>query len=137
MEGGGDDVPSVQSQVVFTSSIAGFSRSAMSTPSYAASKAALTHLTKHSSSTLARFGIRVNALAPGLFPSELAKGLIGDRDPGKESPDDPRFIPARRWGGDEEIAGTILYLASRAGSYCNGTILVMDGGRLAAMPSSY
>jgi NAD(P)-dependent dehydrogenase (short-subunit alcohol dehydrogenase family) len=72
-----------------------------------------------------------------VFPTELAKGLIGDRDPGKEAADDPRFIPARRFGGDEEMAGTLLYLASRAGSFCNGMVLMMDGGRSSVMLSSY
>lgn len=72
-----------------------------------------------------------------MFPSELASGLIGSRDPGTESSDDPRFIPAKRFGGEEEMAGTILYLASRAGSYCNGMVLVNDGGRLAVMLGSY
>lgn len=72
-----------------------------------------------------------------MFPSELAQSLIANRDPGKEDSEDPRFIPARRFGGDEEMAGTILYLASRAGSYCNGTVLLNDGGRLGMMPSSY
>ncbi|KAK4674158.1 hypothetical protein QC763_117980 [Podospora pseudopauciseta] len=133
----GSDVPSVQSQVIVTSSIAAFSRHPASKPAYAASKAAVLHLAKQASSNLARFGIRVNALAPGLFPSELASGLIGSRDPGTESSDDPRFIPARRFGGEEEMAGTILYLASRAGSYCNGMVLVNDGGRLAVMLGSY
>ncbi|KAK0659428.1 hypothetical protein QBC41DRAFT_262423 [Cercophora samala] len=133
----GSDVPSVQSQVIVTSSIAAYSRHPASKPAYAASKAAILHLTKQTSSNLARFGIRANALAPGLFPSELASGLIGNRDPGTESTDDPRFIPARKFGGDEEMAGTVLYLASRAGSFCNGMVLVNDGGRLAVMLGSY
>lgn len=72
-----------------------------------------------------------------MFPSDIAQGLIGDRDPSTEDHTDPRFIPAKRFGGDEEIAGTLLYLASRAGAYCNGSVLMMDGGRLAMMPSSY
>lgn len=72
-----------------------------------------------------------------MFPTELAETLIGDRDPSQESPDDSRFIPARRFGTDEEMAGTILYLAGRAGAYCNGAIMLIDGGRVAAMPSSY
>ncbi|KAK4179546.1 hypothetical protein QBC36DRAFT_298338 [Triangularia setosa] len=133
----GSDVPSIQSQVIVTSSIAAYSRMSASKPAYAASKAAILHLTKQASSNLARFGIRANALAPGLFPSELASGLIGSRDPGTESTDDPRFIPARKFGGDEEMAGTVLYLASRSGSYCNGVVLVNDGGRLAVMLGSY
>lgn len=61
----GSDVPAIQSQVIVTSSIAAFSRMPMSPPAYAASKAAVLHLTKHASSNLAKFGIRVNALAPG------------------------------------------------------------------------
>lgn len=168
----GSDAPAVQSQVIFTSSIAAFSRAVPSTPAYAGSKAALMHLTKHSCSALAKYSIRVNALAPGckytpspltttshtspmaslaciasqtnglafsllVYPSDLAAGLIGDRDPSKEPFEDPRFIPARKFGGDEEMGGTVLYLASRAGSFCNGLILVNDGGRLGVMPAAY
>ncbi|ESA42310.1 NAD(P)-binding protein [Neurospora crassa] len=133
----GSNVPSVQSQIIVTASIAGFSRKTVSTPAYGSSKAAMIYLTKQASSALAPYGIRANALAPGLFPSELAAGLIGNRDPGTESFESPHFIPVRKFGGEEEMAGTILYLASRAGSFCNGLILVNDGGRLSVMPSSY
>jgi NAD(P)-dependent dehydrogenase (short-subunit alcohol dehydrogenase family) len=63
--------------------------------------------------------------------------MIGDRKPEEEAFEDPRFIPARRFGGEEEMAGVILYLASRAGSFCNGLVLVADGGRLGVMTSSY
>lgn len=72
-----------------------------------------------------------------VFPSDLAAGMIGERKPEEEGPDDPRFIPARRFGGEEEMAGMILYLASRAGSFCNGLMLVADGGRLGVMEASY
>ncbi|KAK0714181.1 hypothetical protein B0T26DRAFT_719775 [Lasiosphaeria miniovina] len=130
-------VPSVQSQVVYTSSISGYSRDGLtSPPAYASSKAAVLHLTKLSSSSLAKFGIRVNAIAPGLFPSEMAKGIIGNRTPETEELTDQKFIPARRFGTEEDMAGTILYLASRAGGFCNGTLLVMDGGRLSQTPSA-
>lgn len=61
----GGTVPSVQSQVVVTSSIAAFSRNAASTPGYAGSKAAVLHLVKHASSQMARFGVRANAMCPG------------------------------------------------------------------------
>jgi NAD(P)-dependent dehydrogenase (short-subunit alcohol dehydrogenase family) len=59
------DVASIQSQVIVTSSISAYSREPVSAPGYAGSKAAILHLTKQASSNLARFGIRVNALAPG------------------------------------------------------------------------
>lgn len=133
----GSDVPSVQSQVIVTSSIAAYSRTTMTKPAYGASKAAILHLTKQASTNLARYGIRANTLAPGLFPSEMASSLIGDRDPGKESYDDPKFLPSRRFGGDEEMGGTVLYLASRPGAYCNGMVLMVDGGRLSVMLGSY
>ena len=72
-----------------------------------------------------------------VFPSEMANAVIEGRDPSTESVDDPNFIPARRFGGEEEMGGTVLYLASRAGSFCNGLVLVNDGGRLGVTTSSY
>lgn len=47
------------------------------------------------------------------------------------------FIPAQRVGDEEDMAGTILYLVSKAGAFCNGTVVMVDGGRLAVLPSSY
>ncbi len=58
-------VPSIQSQVLFTSSISAYSRAWLSAPAYSGSKAAIEHLTKHASTNLAQHGIRVNAMAPG------------------------------------------------------------------------
>ncbi|KAL4863313.1 hypothetical protein BDV12DRAFT_206660 [Aspergillus spectabilis] len=130
-------VPSVQSQVIFTTSISAFSRHWTSSPPYLTSKAAIMQVTKHASTQLAKFGIRVNAIAPGIYPSELASVLIKNRTPENEAPGDQRFIPARRFGGDEEMAGAILYLSSRAGSYSNGSILISDGGRLSVMTGTY
>ncbi|KAK8022083.1 NAD(P)-binding protein [Apiospora rasikravindrae] len=131
-------VPAVQSQVVFTSSISAFSRAHVSGPAYAGSKAAIMHLTKHSSSNLAEHGIRVNALAPGLFPSEMASGLMEKHgDPSHKEFGHPLFLPSLRFGTEHEMAGTILYLVSRAGAYCNGSIIVEDGGRLGVMPAAY
>ncbi|RYP85983.1 hypothetical protein DL769_000846 [Monosporascus sp. CRB-8-3] len=119
----GSKVPTIQSQVIITSSVSGFSRDKNSCPAYAGSKAAITHLVKHASTNLAVHGIRVNALAPGIFPSEIADIVINSRDVENEPPGHPSFIPARRFGREEEMTGTILYLASIAGSYCNGLIL--------------
>ncbi|KAI1390622.1 NAD(P)-binding protein [Hypoxylon trugodes] len=133
----GSNVPLIPSQVVITGSLSGFSRERMSAPAYSGSKSAIIHLTKHASTNLAQYEIRVNALAPGLFPSDLATSLMSGRDPSTEGLENSKFIPSRRFGGYEEMGGSLLYLASRAGSYCNGFILVNDGGRLSVMISDY
>jgi len=59
------------------------------------------------------------------------------RNPEDEEYGHPLFIPTKKFGSEEEIAGMVLYLASRAGSYCNGSILVADGGRMAVTTASY
>ncbi|KAH7127352.1 short-chain dehydrogenase [Dactylonectria macrodidyma] len=131
------DVPTIQSQVIFTTSVSAFSRHWSSSPPYLTSKVAIMQIAKHASTQLARFGIRVNSIAPGLYPSALASVLTNNRKPEEESIDDQRFIPARRFGGDEEMTGAILYLASRSGSYSNGSVLLTDGGRLSVMTGTY
>jgi NAD(P)-dependent dehydrogenase (short-subunit alcohol dehydrogenase family) len=73
---------------------------------------------------------RVMLTAP-VFPSDLAAGLIGDGVFPRER------IPLERVGSEEEMAGTILYLTSRAGAYCSGNVMVVDGGRLSVLPSTY
>ena len=47
------------------------------------------------------------------------------------------IIPEQRMGDEKDMAGAILFLASRAGAYCNGLVLVTDGGRLSVTPASY
>jgi len=121
----------VKSQVVLTSSIGGFNRLVPGGYAYGQSKAALTLMMKQLSTGLVPYGIRCNALAPGLFPSDLAAGLIGPGIFPKEK------LPAERIGTEEEMAGCILFLTSRAGGYCNGLVLVVDGGRLSVMPATY
>ncbi|KAF2853570.1 short chain dehydrogenase [Plenodomus tracheiphilus IPT5] len=131
------DVPSIQSQVMVTSSIAAYLREHLAPPSYVGSKAAITQLVKQMSTGLARFGIRVNALAPGYFPSEMAASAIAKRNPATETVDDPKFIPVRKFGSEDEMGGTVLYLAGRAGSFNNGLVLLLDGGRAAVTRTTY
>lgn len=69
-----------------------------------------------------------------VYPSELTAGVIKQLD----DADWPRdMVPERRAGDSEDIAGAILFLVSRAGSYINGNVLVTDGGRLGVVPASY
>lgn len=131
-----------KSQVLVTSSIAGYLRVPFNMGAYPASKASATHLVKHLAGTLVPYSIRVNAVAPGLFPSDLAAGLIARGGANKEDPTEEGafskdFIPAERLGRTEDMAGTVLYMASAAGAYLNGNITVLDGGRVSQLPSTY
>jgi NAD(P)-dependent dehydrogenase (short-subunit alcohol dehydrogenase family) len=63
--------------------------------------------------------------------------LLQGRDGTKEGAFPKNFIPLQKTGDEQDMAGTILYLASRAGAYLNGLILVIDGGRLTLLPGSY
>ena len=103
---------------------------------------ATTHLVKHLAGTLAPYSIRVNAIAPGLFPTELAAGLIAlggssDKDPTEEGAFDKSFIPGERLGKADDMVGAMLYMASAAGAYLNGNIQVIDGGRISQLPATY
>lgn len=133
--------PGRTSQVLVTSSIAGYLRVPGSNMAYGASKAAATHLVKHLAGTLAPFSIRVNGLAPGLFPSDLAEGLIAGigakGDPGEEGSIEAKVIPATRTGVEDDMAGTVMYLASKAAAYLNGNVTVIDGGRVSQLPGTY
>lgn len=97
---------------------------------------------KMMSTAFAPFRIRCNVLAPGLVESDLANGIIaalprsGDGE-GMKGGVDEKVIPAGRVGNEEDVAGAVLYLASRAGAYLNGSVLVVDGGRLGMLPSTY
>lgn len=130
-----------KSQVLVTSSIAGYLRVPGSNMAYSASKAAATHLVKHLAGTLASYSIRVNGIAPGLFPSDLSENLIAGTkpkgDPTEEGSIDGKVIPAERTGRDGDIAGTVMYLASAAGAYLNGNLTVIDGGRISQLPGTY
>ncbi len=66
-----------------------------------------------------------------VYPSELSAPIIGDGVFPKEK------IPLERVGTEEDMAGCILFMTSRAGAYCNGSVVVTDGGRLSVMPSTF
>lgn len=76
-----------------------------------------------------------------MFPSEMSAPIVqaagGDiKCSGDLIPVDKGMVPLGRMGDAEDMAGQILYLASKAGSYCNGNIILVDGGRLTTFPTT-
>jgi len=94
------------------------------TANYPASKAALLHLTRSMALEWARYGIRVNALAPGYFMTELSGGFL-DSEAGRAM---LKRMPFRRLGEPVELDGALLLLASDASSYMTGSVIAVDGG---------
>jgi len=96
---------------------------------YSASKAAVASLTKSLAIEWAAHGVRVNAIAPGVFRTALNQKLLDETERGRE------FLlrtPMRRFGNVDELAGAAIFLASDAASFVNGEILAVDGGFLAS-----
>jgi NAD(P)-dependent dehydrogenase (short-subunit alcohol dehydrogenase family) len=97
--------------------------------SYCASKGAVVNLTRELACQWARRGVRVNAIAPGWFPSEMTnESLFGDE---KSMDYVRRNCPMGRGGEEHELDGALLFLASEASSYVTGQILAVDGGWVA------
>ncbi len=99
--------------------------------SYTMSKAAVHHMTKVFAAEFAADHITANALAPGPFPSKMTAFATGTA---KGAEQVARNVPLRRIGTAEDIAGTVLFLTSRGGSYVSGAILPLDGGMSVATP---
>ncbi len=97
-------------------------------PAYAASKHAVAGLTKALANEWAARGINVNAIAPGYMATDNTQAL---RDDPQRSQQIMERIPARRWGQPADLAGAVVFLASRASDYVHGHILTVDGGWLA------
>ena len=93
-------------------------------PAYMATKAGLIHLTHSLALELARYGIRVNAICPGYFRTDISDEFLNS-DFGKAM---LKRIPQRRLGELQDLTGPLLLLASSAGAHMTGATLVVDGG---------
>ncbi|WP_273841890.1 SDR family oxidoreductase [Rubrobacter calidifluminis] len=115
--------------IVNVSSVAGLvggNPEYMHTVGYSSSKGAVISMTRDLATAWARHGIRVNAVAPGWFPTKMSRGLMemfGERMLAD--------IPMGRFGEPDDIKGVVVFLASSASSYMTGQTVVVDGGATA------
>ena len=115
-------------KVINVASIYGIFVNPMETYSYAASKSGLIHLTRRMAARLIGDHIVVTAIAPGPFKSDMNKAARDNAD------EVATRVPSGRIGTDEDMAGTAIYLASRAGDYVVGATIAVDGGIVYANP---
>lgn len=115
-----------QGKIVNIASLLSF-QGGLTVPAYAASKGGVAQLTKALSNEWALMGVNVNAVAPGYMETDLNTALLADPVRSRQISE---RIPAGRWGQPEDIAGAVVFLASRAADYVHGHVLAVDGGWL-------
>lgn len=123
-EFGKDMIARGSGKIVFTCSLLSF-QGGINVPGYTASKSAVAGLVKAFSNEWASKGVNVNGIAPGYIATNNTEALRADPDRSKSILD---RIPAGRWGEPNDFKGPIVFLASEASAYVNGTILTVDGG---------
>jgi gluconate 5-dehydrogenase len=118
-------IPKRAGSIVNISSVAalGGNPPQMKTIAYNTSKAAVLNFTRALAAEWGKYGIRVNAICPGFFPSKMSKGLLGQIEQGVIA-----RTPLGRLGGDEDLKGAIAFFASEASRHVTGQHLVVDGG---------
>ena len=120
-------IPRKTGSIISVASIAGLAGNPpfMKTIAYNTSKGAVVNFTRTLAAEWGQFGIRVNAIAPGFFPSKMTKGLMASMG----GPDAlAKTTPLLRIGDDEDLKGVALLFASDAGKHITGQILAVDGG---------
>lgn len=114
-------------RVINISSINGLANPQLPVYAYSASKAAVIHMTRHLAADLVREHINVNGIAPGFFHSKMTAGLLDQMEKQLLAK-----TPRGRFGEPEDMAGTAIYLASRASAWVVGHTVVLDGGVITA-----
>ena len=117
-------------KIINISSVMGYqTTSVVSAPAYVASKGAVVTLTKDLAVRWIKHNINVNAIAPGWFPTNMTEPVLSPEfmNMGKEL---LASIPAGRFGGEDDLKGVTVLLASRASDYITGEVIVVDGGTL-------
>ena len=123
-EFGKDMIKSGYGKIIFTASLLTFF-GGITIPAYTASKGGIGQLTKALSNEWSKYGVNVNAIAPGYISTDNTQALR--EDPNRNQGILNR-IPFGRWGSPEDLKGAVVYLASEASDYVCGTILTVDGG---------
>jgi 2-deoxy-D-gluconate 3-dehydrogenase len=111
-------------KIIFTASLLSF-QGGITVPGYAAAKGGVAQLTKALANEWAGRNVQVNAIAPGYIATDNTAAL---RDDPVRNPAILARIPAGRWGTPADLAGAVVFLASAASDYVNGTVLTVDGG---------
>jgi len=111
-------------KIVFIGSLLSF-QGGITVPGYAAAKGGIKQLTMALANEWAAKGITVNAIAPGYIKTDNTKPLQDDKVRNQAILD---RIPQGRWGTPEDLMGTVVFLASDASAYLNGSVVTVDGG---------
>src|SRR6266851_1516486 len=126
-------IPNKYGRIINLASIAGLrgSTGEIQTIAYNTSKGAVVNFTRALAGSWGRYGITVNALAPGMFPSKMTKQIIATAGVEKLS----QGVPLQRIGDDDDLKGAVLLFASDAGKHITGQVLAVDGGLTAVLSS--
>ncbi|HEX7044962.1 MAG TPA: SDR family oxidoreductase [Burkholderiales bacterium] len=118
-------IPKRAGKIINIASIAGLAGNppGMHTIAYNTSKGALVNFTRALAAEWGRYGINVNAICPGFFPSKMSRGILEKIEQAVIA-----MTPLQRLGGDEDLKGAVVFLASDASRHITGQYIAVDGG---------